>query len=244
MCERAGPSTCCEDVVGPERSSPNVTSRTPRPALALALFLLAAAAHAAPAQPKRSMHFDARPGEQTVIVSGAIDAHFDRELRAWLDRYPHTRTLVVRSPGGLRAPALRAAALLDRRRITMRVDGRCASACALMWAAVDAREMTPRSSLGLHSSHLPGAGPLPDSVKQRLIARNDRHTDRVLRGAGFSARIVEIGARTPPTTMSWFSPDELMRDGVPFRLAEPTAVASGALANASASPPARPQSGR
>ena len=175
----------------------------------------------------------ADPVARALHVSGAIGPRFDRDLHAWLRRHPATRTVVIRSPGGLRAPALRAARLIDARGLTLRVDGRCASACALLWAAVESREMTRDSRLGLHSSHLPGALPLPEAVKKRIVARNDRQTDRVFRAGGFPERLVAIGRRTPPSTMSWLHPLELEREGVRFVLVEPEA---GALAQYASAP--------
>ena len=139
-------------------------------------------------------------------------------MRDWLSRYPDTRVLVVQSPGGMRWQALELADLLNARGITVRVDGRCASACALLWAAADSREMEVGSRLGLHSSRLPTPLPLPATVRQWIAAFNDRRTDRVLRDAGFPERVIEQGSRTPPTSMSWFDSADLRAGDVPFVL--------------------------
>lgn len=161
---------------------------------------------------------------QTVRVRGPIGPRFEAQLRATLDAHPDTQRVVVQSPGGMRRQALRAAGLLNERGVPVRISGRCASACALLWAAVDAREMTAGSRLGLHRSRLVGPLVFPDAVAQQINARNDRETDDVLRAAGFPERVVARGRATPSTSMSWFAADELQREGVPFVLLEPMPV--------------------
>lgn len=158
------------------------------------------------------------PGEPALRVSGPVGWSFEADVREALRQHPEVRVLVMDGPGGLRAQALRVAELANERGLTVRVDGRCASACALLWASARRREMTFSSGIGLHGSALDPALPLPESMRRRIIERNDRQTDDVLRGAGFPARIIAAGAKTPPTSMSWFSPYELQTGGVPFTL--------------------------
>lgn len=168
---------------------------------------------------------------QALLATGPIGPGFAPRLRELLDAYPESNVLIVRGPGGMRHQALEAAELVNERGLTVRVAGRCASACALLWAAAKSREMTPGSRLGLHASRLTLPVPLPGLLTRRIVARNDRQTDAVLRRAGFPAHIIAEGGRTPPTSMSWFDPLELQHGGVPFTLRdEPAAgiVASGA----------------
>ena len=115
---------------------------------------------------------------------------------------------------------MRVADLANERGLVVRVAGRCASACALLWAAAEHREMTFDSGLGLHKSALDPTLPLPDVMRRRIMARNDRQTDDVLRRAGFPERIIAVGATTPAGSMSWFSPYELKTGGVPFALVD------------------------
>ncbi|MBW3550290.1 MAG: hypothetical protein KY442_05520 [Proteobacteria bacterium] len=160
------------------------------------------------------------PTEQTLRVTGRFGPHLESRLLDWLNRYPDTRVLAVRSPGGMRWQALQVAELVNARGITVRIEGRCASACALLWAAAHSREMDVGASLGLHGSRLPMPLPLPAAVRGWIIGYNDRQTDRVLRGAGFPERMIEQGRHTPPSTMSWFDAAELRLGGVPFVLRE------------------------
>lgn len=160
------------------------------------------------------------PGQPALRVSGPVGWSFEANVREGLRQHPETRVLVIDGPGGLRAQALRVAELANERGLAVRVDGRCASACALLWAAARRREMTWTSGLGLHGSALdPNLG-LPEPMRRRIIARNDRQTDDVLRGAGFPARIIAAGAATPASGMSWFSAVELLGGGVPFAMVD------------------------
>lgn len=151
-------------------------------------------------------------------VSGVIGSQFEPDVRAALQKHPTIRRMVVASPGGLRAQAMRVGSLANRLGLTVRVEGRCASACVLLWATARSREMTADSRIGLHRSTLAADLPIPDAMRQQLIERNDRETDEVLRKAGFSQRVVAMGAATPPSTMAWFTPGELKVEGVPFAI--------------------------
>lgn len=162
------------------------------------------------------------PAEQALRVDGVVGQRFETDIREALERHPGVRRLVVTGPGGMRAQALRVAEMVNARGITVRIAGRCASACALLWAAADAREMTFDSGVGLHRSALDPSLGLPDRMRRSIMARNDRQTDEVLRRARFPERVIAAGAATPASTMSWFSPYELKTGGVPFVLLDPS----------------------
>lgn len=183
---------------------------------------------------------EAVPGDHAIRVSGVIGQRFESDVRAALDRNPETQRLIISGPGGMRAQALRVAELANQRGLAVRVSGRCASACALMWAAANTREMTFDSGLGLHRSALDPSLALPDLVREKIMARNDRQTDDVLRHAGFPEHMIAVGASTPASSMSWFSPYELKTGGVPFVLLDTSGHAAaldtstGRLVHASA----------
>lgn len=174
--------------------------------------------------------------ERTLYVDGVFGPEFEPDVRAAIERNPRLQRVVVRSPGGMRAPAMRIADLFNRRGMTVRVEGRCASACVLLFAAARSREMTADSKIGLHRSSLDPDLPIPDSLRQQLMERNDRETDEVLRKGGFSPRVIAMGAATPSTTMTWFTPGELKAEGLPFMLLEAqrsaTAATTGAASTA------------
>lgn len=167
-----------------------------------------------------------------LTVSGPIGTHFSDQLRAAMDRHPQAKLLVIDSPGGLRHHAFRSADLVNARQVPVRIDGRCASACALLWAMADTREITPRSRVGLHGSRFESPVPLPALFGRTVSTVNDRVTARVLRRAGFPEDVVRLGDRTPPSAMSWFRVEDLQAGRLSFRLADsPThAPAPGAPA--------------
>lgn len=176
----------------------------------------------------------ADPAHRSVMVDGTIGPKFEAHVQAMLRQHPQTRLLVLRSPGGMRAPALRIAQLANRRGITVRIAGRCSSACALLWAAAKSREMTTDSRVGLHRSSLDAALPITEGMRQQLMARNDRETDDVLRRAGFPEMMIARGSSTPATTMSWFSPVELQHGGVPFLMLDAAGIAAVSTSTAGA----------
>ena len=182
----------------------------------LAVACGARAAHAADGIVDAAVRFV--PGEQAIRIEGPFGPRLDADVLAALRVRPEARRLVISSPGGLRGPAMRVAELANARGLAVRIAGRCASACALLWAAAERREMTYDSGLGLHRSGLDPSLGLPDVLRRKIMARNDRQTDDLLRQAGFPERVIAVGAATPAESMSWFSPYELQTGGVPFVL--------------------------
>ena len=168
--------------------------------------------------------------ERTLYVDGVFGPKFEPDVRAAIDRAPRLQRVVVRSPGGMRAPAMRIADLFNRRGMTVRVEGRCASACVLLFATAKSREMTADSRIGLHRSSLDPDLPIPDTLRAQLMERNDRETDEVLRKGGFSPRVIAMGAATPATTMAWFTPGELRVEGLPFVMVDPRTPAAAVVA--------------
>lgn len=172
----------------------------------------------------------ADPAARVLRVDGIIGPDFEKDVRDALLRDPRIRQVVVRSPGGMRAPALRVADFINRRGVTVRVDGKCASACVLLWATASSREMTATSRIGLHRSSLDESLPIPDSMRQELMRRNDRETDDVLLKAGFPTDVVAVGSATPASTMAWFDPHRLRQGGLSFVLVEARSASSMASA--------------
>lgn len=164
---------------------------------------------------------ESMPSARVLRVDGRFGPDLAARVRERLDRHPDTRVLLVSSPGGVRWQALKLAHLVNERGIAVRATGSCASACALLWAAADARELAAGARLGLHRSRLPTSLPLPSAVRRLIVAWNDRKTERVLRAAGFPEHMIEQRSHTPPTAMSWFAPAELELQGVPFTLRDP-----------------------
>jgi len=167
--------------------------------------------------PACAAQFDITPlPEGALQVTGRIGPRFAASVQAALDAHPDTRVLVVRSRGGLLHEARKVAALLNARGIAIRADGRCASACAVLWAATDAREMTADARLGLHRSRWPV--PLPAPLRAFAEKRSDRANVRTFLEAGFSAALSRRAAETPSSSMYWISALELRQERVSFVL--------------------------
>ena len=156
------------------------------------------------------------PAENALHVTGRIGPRFAASVQAALDAHPATRVLLVRSRGGLLHEARKVAALLNARGIAIRADGRCASACAVLWAATDAREMTADARLGLHRSTWPV--PLPAPLRAFAEKRSDRANVRVFLDAGFSPTLARRAAETPSSSMYWIGALELKQEHVAFLL--------------------------
>lgn len=156
------------------------------------------------------------PEEQALHVRGRIGPRYAARVRAALDAHPDTRVLVVRSRGGFVGEARKLAALLNARGIAVRADGRCASSCAVLWAATDARALTRDARLGLHRSKWPV--PLPAPLRSWVEKRSDRAIVRVLLDAGFSPTLARRAADTPNTGMYWVDALDLQQERVAFVL--------------------------
>lgn len=156
------------------------------------------------------------PAQNAILVVGAIDSSFDTDLLTALEKYPNSKLLIIHSEGGLRARAIRASEILNDQRVAVRVFGSCASACALLWASSNAREMSSGSRIGLHRNRV--AGFLPNFIEDLIARGNDDEDDVVLRRAGFSDRLLSLRDRTPASDVTWIPSDVLAREGVKFRL--------------------------
>jgi hypothetical protein len=158
-----------------------------------------------------------------LFFIGDIGPGFDEAIGSALRRFPDARTLSIAwSRGGLQASALRAARDLNRHGMAVRIDGRCASACATLWASSKARQAHPKAMLGLHDGIL--AKDVPAWLRDRIARSARTRTADALRGAGFPEREIQRGAHTPNTSIHWLDVPALQRAGVKFELVEPDHV--------------------
>ena len=180
------------------------------------LGLACAMAAAGPARAAEQFEITPLPADDALQVTGRIGPHFSSRVQAALDAWPATRVLIVRSRGGRIAEARKLAALLNARGIAVRADGRCASACAVLWAATNAREMTIDSRLGLHRSKWPV--PLPAPLRAWAEKRSDRAIVQTFLDAGFSPELARRAAETPSSSMFWVGALDLKQERVEFVL--------------------------
>ena len=156
---------------------------------------------------------------QQFMAFGRITDGFEAEMRKAIARSPNLKRVYIESTGGKTLEAKRTAQLLNTHGITIRVAGRCASACVGLWAATDRRELTATARLGLHAGipvkKAPGAFEAIASPARMKLA------DDMLRHAGFSERLLAKARKVPPNSILWLTPTELAADGVRFTLTSP-----------------------
>jgi len=169
---------------------------------------------AGPARAAASFEIVPVPQAHALRVTGSIEAGFSQQVQAALAEHPETRLLIVRSRGGLLHEARLLAAVLNAHRIAIRAEGRCASACAVLWAATDARELSADARLGLHRSRW--SVRLPKMLRAIIERRSDRANVRTFLDAGFSPALALRAAQTPSSSMYWVDARELERQRVAF----------------------------
>lgn len=176
------------------------------------LFL--AAALQAPARPPAVM--GTRPNLSFALVTGWIDRDFSRRLEHLLANNPQVKYIQIESPGGHVSEAYEAADVINRRRLEVRVLGRCASACALLWAAATNRSLVDGARIGLHAGTFAKEPPrILRGVAERYHVRRK---EEVLGQAGFPPSLIAKGLATPNASMLWIASPELGSAGVRFRL--------------------------
>lgn len=166
---------------------------------------------------ERPAAMTAHPNLPVAMVTGQIDGEFSGRLVRLLDANPQIRAIEIESPGGLSTQAYQAAQTLNRRSVAVRVRGRCASACAYLWASADSRALVDDARIGLHASR-PAKEP-PRVLRSLVKRRNSRLEYETLSGAGFPDSLIAKARSTPPESMLWLTPEELREAGVKFQVA-------------------------
>ena len=151
------------------------------------------------------------------MVFGRITDGFEAEMQRAIAANPNLKRVYIESPGGKNLEARRTAQLLNRQQISIRVGGKCASACVALWAATDRRELTAKARLGLHAG-VP-VKKAPTALEGIASAARQKITADMLRHAGFSESLIAKGQQTPHNSILWLTPVELASDGVRFTLA-------------------------
>jgi hypothetical protein len=164
--------------------------------------------------PNASVSYD--QAAHAIRINGMIGHRFSSSIADALNRYGDARVVIINSPGGLLTEAFKAADMLAKSRIPLRVDGTCASACGLIWATVPAREMTVASQIGLHQNRMIGDLPIELTVvsNKQLEAKSTA----ALSAAGFTPEMLRIRALTPPTGVYWLTSADIMRAGSPAKV--------------------------
>jgi ATP-dependent protease ClpP protease subunit len=127
-----------------------------------------------------------------VFVSGVIERHDDRLLRAEFARGEVKRLILVNSPGGDLPAGMAMARWLQGQGVTTLVVGQCLSACSLLFMAGQERQyatgVAPHLTVvGIHGPSMPFTGAL---VPERAREMWDYYQERM--GAKFDAQLLTI----------------------------------------------------
>lgn len=130
-------------------------------------------------------------------------------------RLPRGGTLFLASPGGSLVAGLRIADMTRTRRITVVVEGDCASACSLPFFTAARRLMKPGTRVGVHSSSK------SDGREDDETLATTARIVRVLADNGVPQTVVAGMVTATPDKIYWLSDNELEQLG-----AERTATSS------------------
>lgn len=129
---------------------------------------------------------------EVIRFEGEIGRRFAHDLRA--AKTGATRVIeIADSKGGSLDAALDAAEFIQWNQLSVRVLGRCQSACVALFAASPKRQVSPLAEIGLHRSSSILEGEAPGTV--------DADYADVLRQARFSEAILQKRLETPAEQM-------------------------------------------
>ena len=158
-----------------------------------------------------------------LFFMGGMGKSFDVVVASALRRFPEAkRFVVVASPGGSAKSVTRAAKRLNTHAVAVRVEGDCASACALLWALADVRQALPAGKIGLHAGRADSK--VPEWLHGVAVSRGRTRFEAALRGAGFSSDVIARGLATPNDKILWIDAPSLRDMGVRFDWIEPRAL--------------------
>lgn len=147
-----------------------------------------------------------------IAIVGKIDRRTVIRVEELLDAGAR-RYVSASSLGGENAAALRLAQVLNQRRVIMRVEKVCASACLLAWASVAHREASEGAMFGIHASH-DGNGDRGGELVSRALSYQDREMSLALINAGFPKGRVSEAMSKPTEVVTWVAGNEMEAMGV------------------------------
>lgn len=146
------------------------------------------------------------PDGTAFHFSGVVDFGLTDALRRLVAEHPDVKQLTLTSAGGYIAEARGAVTVLRANGIATHVDTHCASACALIFVAGQARTLSPDAQLGLHGYALHNASQF-GMIDPAVEMQRDLAIFRLQGIAeGFIARLPDL-----PQTPMWYPPHEELR---------------------------------
>lgn len=158
------------------------------------------------------------PNRHMLLFLEGIDRDFDDKVASALRRFPQAKLLVIQSRGGHVGAAENAARRLNRHAVTVRIENDCVSACALLWALAESRQVRSPARIGLHAGR-PGEK-VPAWLRGYVNKRARKSFEAALRHAGFPDDAIARGLDTPHARAYWIDVPSMQRMGVAFELIE------------------------
>ena len=147
-----------------------------------------------------------------IRIQGPIGHRFESDLDDALSKHRDAQAIVIDSPGGLLDQAFNAATAIKQAKLPLRVERECASACALMWAAVPLRQMIDSARIGLHQNR--AVGDSPSELSNAATKEMEDESNDALSSAGFTGEMMRQRAETPPAKMYWLNAVDIMTAGI------------------------------
>jgi hypothetical protein len=151
-----------------------------------------------------------------ITVSGLITAgckeRLDSTVADATAKYPKAQLyFVLNSPGGALQTAVQMGQIIEKDRLPVVVpaNAMCASACFLILAASHTKYVSPSAHVGVHSAA--EATPGNETEGSKAVTTDFA---RILSQLGVPSEIIGRLVETPPGSMYWLTPEELMTMGV------------------------------
>ena len=149
--------------------------------------------------------FDTRGN--TINYVGEIDSNFSPVVTSALRLHPKAIALSISSSGGDINSAVKAAAELNRKNMTVLAVDKCASACSVLWSASDLRDLAPNARIGFHAAR--AAYLIPRTIKRLFQIPGPVDVYSIYKKAGFTDAEIQAFMDTPHTRMLWLKEQQL-----------------------------------
>ena len=151
-----------------------------------------------------------RDGGRALLLAGPLEPGVTRRVAAALEAAPRVERVVLRSGGGSVYEGRGLARLFRERGLETRVEGRCASACAVAFIGGERRTLGRGARLGLHRYRMDTA----HAVIVTDVEREQRRDRALYAEAGVAAWFLARMFDADAAAMWWPAPAELVRAGV------------------------------
>ncbi|MEP2715255.1 hypothetical protein [Pseudophaeobacter sp.] len=149
--------------------------------------------------------------DKTILIfDGEVTFGLTKTLRAQLLQQPDVTRVQLISPGGHIYEARGAAKIIQAKGLATEAIGLCASACTLIFAAGEARQLGPQGQLGFHGYALDYFGGLPQ-IDLTAEQEKDR---RFLLTQGIHPEFIDRIFATPATELWHPGPAALLAAGL------------------------------